>query len=317
MMLKHRRQGVSLMTVAAENANFRRGRWVPTPDFELLTACLSNSDLPPHLLSTREERMEENITLNVTLSRANAAALLKILNRRVETLQGVENHDGPEALAEATQEKDTIITILMALDAAVKTHRHAGTRAMKPILELLSQKTSKLPSLEAAEEEACRALAQAAESAAQAHAAFAASLSSGREIESSAAIGVEELKLQRAQAAYDTATERVLEAKGQDAEANRKAAYAQSQRAHDEAVAALRQYEPLALEMLKLFSVLAMHADLALADVEVAERARINPHTKNAAGHLKTALEQHGQNHAEAVIKHVMEALHQLELAAE
>jgi hypothetical protein len=60
-----------------------------------------------------------------------------------------------------------------------------------------------------------------------------------------------------------------------------------------------------------------MHADLALAGVEVAGRARINPHTKNAAGHLKNALEQHGQNHAQAVIKHVMETLHQLELAAE
>jgi hypothetical protein len=261
--------------------------------------------------------MDEDITLNVTLSRANAAALLKILNRRVETLQRVENHDGPEALAEATQEKDTIVTILMALEAAVKTRRDGGAHAMKPILELLSQKTSKLPSLEAAEEEARRALAQATESVAQAHAAFVASLSSDREIESSAAIGVEELKLQRAQAVYDNAAERVLEAKGQDAEAKRRAAYARSQRAHDEAVAALRQYEPLALEMLKLFSVLAMHADLALADVDAAERARFNPHTANAVRHLKTALEEHRQSHAEAATRHVVEALHQLELAAE
>lgn len=261
--------------------------------------------------------MDENITFNVTLSRTNAAALLKTLNRRVEKLQGVENHDGPEVLAEATREREAIIAVMMALEAAVKTDSQAGTRAMKPILELLSQKTLKLPTLEAAEAEARRALAQATESLAQAHAAFAASLSSESEIESaagSAAIGAGEIQLQRAEEAYDEAAGRVLEEKGEEAEAKREAAYAQSQRAHDEAVAALRQYEPLALEMIKLFSVLAMHADLALGDVEAASKA--NPHTAKAIGHLKTALEEGRQNHAAAATKHVVEALHQLELAA-
>jgi hypothetical protein len=58
-----------------------------------------------------------------------------------------------------------------------------------------------------------------------------------------------------------------------------------------------------------------MHADLAEADVEAAERARFNPHAANAVRHLKTALEEHRQSHAEAVTRHVVEALHQLELS--
>jgi|APFre7841882630_1041343.scaffolds.fasta_scaffold78886_1 hypothetical protein len=264
--------------------------------------------------------MDENITLNVTLSRANAGALAQFLKRRVETLQGVENHDGSEALAESTQERDAIFAILMALEAAVNPQRHAGTRAMKPVLERLSQQISEVPFLESAEEEARRALAQATESLAQAHAAFASSLASESEIESSAAaaaIGVEQIKQQRAEAAYDNAAERTMERKAENAEVNRRVAYVQSQRAHDEALSALRQYEPLALEMVKLFSVLAMHSDLALAEVEAADKARISPHAANAVRHLKTALEEHKQSHTEAATKHVVEALHQLELAAE
>jgi hypothetical protein len=119
--------------------------------------------------------MVEDIMLNVKLSRADAGVLLEILNHRAETLQRTENHDGPEALSAATQEKDAISAILMALDAAMNTHRRAGPRAMKPILQL---ETSKLPSLVAAEEKARRALAQAVESLAQAHAAFVTLLAS-------------------------------------------------------------------------------------------------------------------------------------------
>jgi hypothetical protein len=263
--------------------------------------------------------MDDNITLNIMLSRTNAAKLLETLNRRVESLQGEAKDAGPDAAAAAQQEKEAIIAILMALEAAVKTRRDAGTRAMKPIIELLSQKTTQLPSLEAAEQEARRSLAQASESLAQAHAAFAASFSSQGETApsaASAAIDAGELELQRAQAAHEKAGEQVGEAKAQEAEASRKAAYALSQRSHDDALAALRQYEPLALEMLKLFSVLTMHADLALADVEAADKARINPHTATAVRHLRSALEEHKQSHAEAAAKHIAEALHQLELAA-
>jgi hypothetical protein len=49
----------------------------------------------------------------------------------------------------------------------------------------------------------------------------------------------------------------------------------------------------LALEMLKLFSVLSMHTDLALADEEAADKARINPHRANVVDHLNSALDEH------------------------
>ncbi|WP_156967638.1 hypothetical protein [Methylosinus sp. PW1] len=91
---------------------------------------------------------------------------------------------------------------------------------------------------------------------------------------------------------------------------------ARSERAHDEAVIALRQYEPLALEMLKLFSLLSVHADLALADVEAADKDRINPHTASAVRHRESALAEHKQSHVEGVAKHIAEALHELELAS-
>ena len=161
--------------------------------------------------------MDQNITLNVELSRENAATLLRTLNRRVEMLQGAENHDGSQALAELKQEEEAIIAMLIALEAAVKTDRQAGT-PMEPIRELLSEKTSKLPSLVLAEEEARRALGQATESLAQAHAALATSLVSQRSA-ASAAIGFEETKLQRAQAAHDDAARRALEARAEHAEA--------------------------------------------------------------------------------------------------
>jgi Arc/MetJ-type ribon-helix-helix transcriptional regulator len=90
-------------------------------------------------LATHVDAVKQSIGV-LTLSRANAAALLTILERRVEMLQRAENHDGPEALAEATQEKDAIVTVLVALEAAVNIHRDGGIHAMKPILELLSQK---------------------------------------------------------------------------------------------------------------------------------------------------------------------------------
>jgi hypothetical protein len=202
---------------------------------------------------------------------------------------------------------------LMALDAAVETQPRRAARE-------LSQKTSNLSSVVTAEDEARHALAQAVESLAQAHPAFATSLASEGENESSAAstaIGVEESKLQRAQAAYDNAAGRALEAKAEGAETNRRTAYAQSQRTHDEALLALRRYEPLTLEMLKLFSILTMHADLVLADVEAADKARISPHAAKAVRHLKIVLEEHGKGHAEAVTRHVLEALRQLEQDAE
>lgn len=240
--------------------------------------------------------MGEDLTLNVKFTRAHAALLLGILNERFEALQRSENHEGSE-----TQEKDAISAIIAALDAATR------------------QRTSNLSSLTAAEDEAREALAQAVENLAHAHVVFETSLASKQEAQSfaaSAAIGVEESKVQRTQATYDTAAGRTLEAKAESAETNRRIAYAQSERAHDEALLALRRYEPLALEMLKLFSILTMHADRAMADVEAADKARISPHAAKAVHHLKTVIEEHRRGHAEAVMRNVLMALGELELAA-
>jgi hypothetical protein len=277
--------------------------------------------LEPYLfvLDTGEDGMDEHITLELTLRRADITALLEILNRRVERLQQIENNDGCETIPNAKQEKDAIIAVLMALESAVKMRRDARTPSMTPIVETLARGSWQLPSLEAAEDEARQTLAQATETLARAHAAFVASLAGHGESGSSAAseaITAEEQELRRAQAAHEKAAERLSDAKRKDAEIARKIAYARSERAHDEAVAALRQYEPLALEMLKLFSVLSAHADLALADVEAADMARINPHTASAVRHLESALAEHKQSHVEGMAKHIAEALHELELAS-
>lgn len=260
--------------------------------------------------------MDENITLELTLRRADVTALLDILNRQVERLRQIEDHDGSETISEANQEKNTIIAVLKALESSVKMHRDARTPGTTPVVETLARGSWRMPSLDAAEDEARRTLARATEALARAHAAFVASLAGHDESESSEAVTTEEQELRRAQAAHEKAVERLSDAKRKDAEIARKIAYARSERAHDEAVAALRQYEPLALEMLKLFSVLSVHADLALADVEAADKARINPHTANAVRHLQGALAEHKQSHVEGVAKHIAEALHELELAS-
>lgn len=254
--------------------------------------------------------MEESITLELTLRRADVTALLEILNRRVERLQQIKNHDGSETSPTAKQEKDTIVAVLMALESAIEMHRDPRTPTMAPIVETLARGSWQMPSLEAAEDEARRSLAQATETLARAHAAFVASLAGREESESSPppeAIEIEQRELRRARAAHE---------KGQDADTARKIAYARSERAHEEAVTALRQYEPLALEMLKLFSILSVHADLALADVEAADKARFNPHTASAVRHLENALAEHERSDVEGVAKHIAEALHELELAS-
>lgn len=233
--------------------------------------------------------MGEDITLNVRLSPANAAALVEMLKDRAGTEQGF-----------ATAPTETVSSILTALDAAT------------------SQKASDLSAFVAVADEARQALGQAVESLAQAHAAFEISLAKHEEPEAfaaSAAIRVGETNLQRAQAVYDTASGRAVEAKAESAETNRRIAYARSQRTHDEALIALRRYEPLAFEMLKLFSTLSAHADLALADVEAADKARISPNAAKAVHHLKTVLEEQRRGHAEAVTRHVLKALAELEPA--
>ncbi|KAF2989704.1 hypothetical protein OGR47_00965 [Methylocystis sp. MJC1] len=219
--------------------------------------------------------------MNLSLSRESAALVLDLLSR-AETPPGDEKK---EALCDM---------IRAALD------------------------TPQQPALEAAKEEARTSLAQAIENLAQTQSAFAESLAHGSESSqraASAAIGAEETRLQGSQAAYDAAAGKALEATAEDAERNRRAAYAKSEKAHGEALAALRAFEPLAHEMSKLFRILSFHADLALADTEAADKARISPHAANAADYLQKALQKQKLGHSEAVTKHVLAALHELELA--
>jgi hypothetical protein len=226
--------------------------------------------------------MKENSALNLSLSRETAAFLLDLLNR-AETPPGDEK-------------KDAIRDVITA-----------------------ALHTPQQPPLEAAKEEARTNLAQAIENLAQAQSALAESLAHGSESgqrTASAAISAEETRLQGSQAAYDAAAGKALEAKAESAERNRRAAYAKSERAYDEALAALRRYEPMAQEMLKLFQILSFHTDLALADTEAADEARISPHAANAADHLEKVLQEQKLGHSEAVTKHVLAALHELERAA-
>lgn len=219
--------------------------------------------------------------MNLSLSRESAALILDLLSR-AETPPGDEKK---EALCDM---------IRAALD------------------------TPQQPALEAAKEEARTSLAQAIENLAQAQSAFAESLAHGSESSqraASAAIGAEETRLQGSQSAYDAAAGKALEATAEDAERNRRAAYTKSEKAHGEALAALRAFEPLAQEMSKLFRILSFHADLALADTEAADKARMSPHAANAADYLQKALQKQKLGHSEAVTKHVLAALHELELA--
>lgn len=65
--------------------------------------------------------MGDQIKLELTLDRTDAAALLESLDHRLETLQRVEHSDGSELYAAAQREKAAIIPIIMALEAALKS----------------------------------------------------------------------------------------------------------------------------------------------------------------------------------------------------
>lgn len=62
----------------------------------------------------------DDIELKLTLSRAEATALLDGLEHRLETLQRVEDRDGAELYAAALREKAAIIPVILALEAALK-----------------------------------------------------------------------------------------------------------------------------------------------------------------------------------------------------
>jgi hypothetical protein len=226
--------------------------------------------------------MKENSAVNLSLSRETATFLLD-LSRRTETPAGDEKmsalHD--------------------VIEAAINTQQE------HPI--------------EAAKEEARTNLAQVIKDLAQAQDELAESFAQGNESgqrTASAIISAGEVRLRVSQAAYDAAAGKVLEAKAESAERTRQAAYENSKKAHDEALAALRRYEPMAQEMSKLFQVLSYHTDLALADTEAADEARISPHAANVADHLHKVLQEQKAGHSEAITKHVLAALHELKLAA-
>jgi hypothetical protein len=226
--------------------------------------------------------MKENPTYNLNLNQETAAWLLDIVCR-IETPSGDDKKD---SLCD---------TIKVAL------------------------RTPQQPPLEAGKEEARTSLAQSVKNLAQAQDAYAESLAHGSESGQRAAwaaVGTEETRLQGSQAAYDAAAAKALKAMAESTEGNRRAAYTKSEKAHGEALAALQGYESLAQEMSKLFRILSFHADLALADVEAADAARMSPHAANAADHVKKVLQEQKLGHSEAVTTHALAALRELELAA-
>jgi hypothetical protein len=226
--------------------------------------------------------MKQNSALNLSFSREAAAALLDLLSQ-AEAPPGDEKKD--------------------ALRDMIKAALY----------------TPQQPTLEEIKEEARTSLAQAVENLAQAESTFEESLAHGSESNQRtalAALSAGETRLQGSQAAYDAASRKSLEAAAESAEGNRRAAYAKSEKAYDEALAALRAYEPLAQEISKLFRILSFHTDLALADTEAADAARISPHAANVADHLQKVLQEQKLGHSQAVTKHVLAALHELELAA-
>lgn len=224
--------------------------------------------------------MEENSALNLSFGREAAAVLLDLLSQ-AETPPGDEKKDALRDM----------------IKAALYTPQ----------------------SLEEIKEEARISLAQAVKNLAQVESTFEESFAHGSESNQRtalAALSAGETRLQGSQVAYDAASRKSLEAAAESAEGNRRAAYAKSEKAYDEALAALRAYEPLAQEISKLFRILSFHTDLALADTEAADAARISPHTANAAGHLKKVLQEQKMGLPESVTQHVLAALHELELAA-
>lgn len=226
--------------------------------------------------------MAENHTINLTLSREAAERLFDILGR-TETPGQVED-------------KNALCDLI-----------HGALSAPHG------------PELQTAKQAAGNTLADATDAFARAQDAYADSLARGGETAqhaASVAMGAGETRMRGAQAVYDAAAQEALEAKVGTVEGQRRAAYARSQNAHDEALVALRAYEPLALEMLKLFRALSFHTDLALADVEAADEARVNPHAAKAADLVRKILQEQKLGHSEAVTKWALAALRELELAA-
>lgn len=257
---------------------------------------------------------EERLEYKLTLAPSAASAFLESLNHRLNALPTLPSDEAdPRVLADAANERDALIAVLMSWEQAVKSP--AAARGIESLFG-----TSKLPALERAETQAREALTRAMENLAEAHAAFASSLSAVGDRDTAAAsemVSAGEVELDLAKSAYNEATGRVQQAKGREAEEGRVDAYARSQKAHDEAIVVLQKYEPLALELLKLFSVLSAHADLALADVAATEKARADPRIVDVVARLEAALDADKQGKTEGVRENVTEALRRLKPSIE
>ncbi len=62
-------------------------------------------------------------TIKIEIQRDNAMTLLEILDRRLEVIQGVEKLGGRIVALEIAKEKEAIVPVIMALEAALKAPR--------------------------------------------------------------------------------------------------------------------------------------------------------------------------------------------------
>ncbi len=82
-----------------------------------------------------------------------------------------------------------------------------------------------------------------------------------------------------------------------------------------EAIGALREYEPGAVQMLELAVLLDRLAGIALDDLKAINEAEAGPHTSEAIDHLEAVAGERGgtNKHVGAAIGHVEEALRHLQ----
>ncbi len=81
----------------------------------------------------------------------------------------------------------------------------------------------------------------------------------------------------------------------------------------DEAVEASRRPEHLSLQMIGLFTLLAMHADIDINDVSAPSKMEGELPALDAMGHLAVALDNAKLGRVEVAREHVKAALHRLD----
>ncbi len=80
-----------------------------------------------------------------------------------------------------------------------------------------------------------------------------------------------------------------------------------------EAIGALREYQPLAAQILELAVLLDRLADIALEDVKAINETEANQHMKQAVDHLQAVTDERRNMQVGAAMNHVEEALHHLQ----